>query len=422
MVALGLAAVISVSIMFISSQARLAYQETVKKVDVYNRFRYALHQIEKDLQAWIPTGDLEFFNDGRGGRRVNGHWAPGEEAPDRPDEYGPGQVDGGLYKSYEEFAHIIQRHYVSREPLQAEEKVHDAYQLYFRTLTYVDGTIREANVEYLLLDPKKMVGQMPQPPDRIERAEDVANLSLYKIVRYQVLSHDMIFNLQENPIRRKLLEVSTNVTDFRVEYLVDKSAFSKASPTFRTPEEDFKDPIEAVTRPRRLENVGPRPGYRKIFGYGSAKLEEKYPLAIAQKSRRGDDQLARTGSDHLPVKFGFLNVREITFAELTPGDGVFVFLDPNQGGGGQSVQGLEVAGSRRQFPPGDYTVRSNLNGLMEFQEDIDSTDWQNQQQSGLYSKAPFLPSAVRVTIRVVDDQGQNPKTLQRVIWLRRRSR
>jgi prepilin-type N-terminal cleavage/methylation domain-containing protein len=420
MVALGLAAIISVSIMFISSQARLAYQETVKKVDVYNRFRYALHTIDKDLQGWIPTGELEFFNDGRSGRKVNQHWAPGEEEPDRSDEYGTGQVDGGIYKSYDEFAHIIQRHYLSREPFQGE-KVHDAYQLYFRTLTYIDGAVREANVEYMLLDPKKMVNGMPQPPDRVDLA-DVANLSLYKIVRYQVLSPESLFKLQENTIKRKVLEVSTNVTDFKVEYLVDKSAFSRVSPWFRTPEEDFQNPVEAVTRPKRMENAGPRPAYRKVFGYGSAKIEEKFPLAIAQKARRGDDQLARVGADHLPVKFGFLNVREITFAELTPGDQIFVFVDQGQGGGAQSFQGREVAGASRQFPPGDYTVRSNLNGLLEFEEDIDSTSWQNNQQSGLYFKAPFLPSALRVTIRVVDDSGQNPKTLQREVWLRRRSR
>ena len=71
MVALALAAMISVSIMFISSQARMAYQETVKKVDVYNRFRYVLGEIEKDVRGWIPTSDLEFYTDGRGGRKIN---------------------------------------------------------------------------------------------------------------------------------------------------------------------------------------------------------------------------------------------------------------------------------------------------------------------------------------------------------------
>ena len=46
LVALALAAVISVSIMFISTQARSAYQATVRKVEVYNSFRYAMQVVE----------------------------------------------------------------------------------------------------------------------------------------------------------------------------------------------------------------------------------------------------------------------------------------------------------------------------------------------------------------------------------------
>ena len=145
MVALALAAIISVSIMFISSQARLAYDETVKKVDVYNRFRYALHILEQDLQNWVPTSDLEFYTDGRGkGARLNNHWDPGEEVPDRKDDLGPGVVDGGVVGEFDEFATVSQRQYLSREPFQPEEKLHDAYQIYFRTFTYVNGVFRFA--------------------------------------------------------------------------------------------------------------------------------------------------------------------------------------------------------------------------------------------------------------------------------------
>ena len=63
-----------------------------------------------------------------------------------------------------------------------------------------------------------------------------------------------------------------------------------------------------------------------------------------------------------------------------------------------------------------------VRGLLEFQEDIDSTEWGGQSQSGILYKAPFLPSALRITIRVVDDRGENPRTLQRIVWVRRRSR
>ena len=53
---------------------------------------------------------------------------------------------------------------------------------------------------------------------------------------------------------------------------------------------------------------------------------------------------------------------------------------------------------------------------------IDSTNWNGQTQSGLLYKAAYLPAAVRITMRIVDDKGENPKTLQKVIWIRRRNR
>jgi prepilin-type N-terminal cleavage/methylation domain-containing protein len=427
MVALGLAAIISVSIMFISSQARLTYEETVKKVDVYNRFRYAFHTLEKDLKAWIPTSDLEFYIDGVGrGGKLNGHWNEGEEIRDKADEMGPGLIDGGTPGEYDEFAYVTERHYVSREPFQLEDKVHDAYQLYFRTFTYVDGDVREAQVEYLLADPLKNERGLPKPPDRVEPT-NVSGLALYKVIRYQHI-HDKTFQkLNDIDVKRRVIEVATNVTDFRVEYLVDRGNRAKVSPGFRTPEQDYKEPVELVTRPRIVQNAGPKSAYRKTFGYGSLKIEEMklFPLAVGYKARRGDDQLARVGNDNFPVLFGFQNLPEISFAELTPGDKIYV---STQAGGGAQVGQVNSAGQANsafgiQFPAsGDYTIKTNRNGLLEFEETIDSTGWVNPQQSGLHYKASFIPAAVRVTLRMVDDKGESPKTMQRTIWLRRRSR
>lgn len=434
MVALALAAIISVSIMFISSQARLAYDETVKKVDVYNRFRYALHTIEKDLRNWVPTSELEFYTDGRGkGARTNSHWGPGEEVPDRRDELGPGIVDGGVLGEYDEYAQIIQRQYLSREPYQGEDKLHDAFQLYFRTFTYIDGESRLANVEYMLVDPNKAQGaSLPPPPEKVEPAE-VSNLALYKVIRYFQIDYNVVLRPNDIPVKRKVIEVCSNITDFKVEYLVDKErrarlnaaprAETNLSVDFRTPEEDFKNPVELITRPRQDSKLGPTGGYRKMFGYGSVKLNEKIPQGVAYPARRGDDNLLG-GADHRPVRFGFQGSQEVSFTELIPGDKIFIFTQSSRGEQAQAA-GVGSAGNiskLNQFPSGDYTVKTNLDGLLEFEENIDSTPWNNENQTGIYYKASFLPAAVRVTLRVVDDKGENPKTLQREIWLRRRSR
>ena len=60
--------------------------------------------------------------------------------------------------------------------------------------------------------------------------------------------------------------------------------------------------------------------------------------------------------------------------------------------------------------------------MLEFVEDIDSTLRGGKDQPGVRYKAAYMPAALRLTIRMVDDEGLNPKTMQQVVWLRRKSR
>lgn len=422
MVALTLAAMISVSIMFISSQAREAYQGTVKKVDVIGRFRYVFGQIEEDFKNWIPTGDQEFYTDGRGGRGalVNGHWDPGEELPDRRDQRGPGVVDGGVFGEYDEFATITALQYYSKEPQTFEEKLHDAYQVYFRTRMYIDGSVRDVNVEYMLLDPSADPSRpIPVPPTRVA-PKNVADLALFKIVRYFDVNPELIKKPTDNPIVRKVVEVCSNVTDFRVEYM---TAGSRAEgPKFKTPEDEFRSPSEIVTQPVRVGGLGATDAYRKSFGYGSMKLEVQYPRAVVIPAIRGDDGLTGAATTPQPVRFGFEGNPTIRFAELVPGDEIFVFTQSDRAGAalgaGGSAQNVTAV---LRFPTKDYSIKSNINGLIEFEQDLDTSEWNNQRKSNIYYKAGYIPPAVRITLRVVDDDGLNPRTMQREVWMLRRS-
>ena len=162
MVALSLAAMLTLGIMVISNTAREIYIGTTKKVEAANRFKLSLLTLDRDFSQWIDTSNLEFFQDGVGaGARLNSQWDDGEEFRDDQqdkDGLGPGIVDGGVFGKYDEFATITQRQYYGvphgLDPNQASNrKLHSAYQAYFRTMTYVDGEYREANIEYMLLDP-----------------------------------------------------------------------------------------------------------------------------------------------------------------------------------------------------------------------------------------------------------------------------
>jgi prepilin-type N-terminal cleavage/methylation domain-containing protein len=428
MVALALSAILSIMIMMVSTSAQETYTGTLQKVEVYNRFRLALNTVKNDFAAWIPTQELEFYSDGEGGAgRRNFHFEMGEEIEDARDEYGFGVVDGGTIGEYDEFAHVIQRHYESREKQQFMDgdrsaKIHDAYQVYFRAMTYIEGQVREANIEYMLADPAKpWKNGIPQPPDSVEM-DNVRDLVLYKIVRFLRIDSKLVTNFSKHPITRRIIEVATNVTDFRVEYMSDnpfQRSRRKGAPKFRTPEEDYKDPVELATRSRRTKS-GKGYIYTKKFGYGSVKLAEKFPLAIAQTAVWGDSNIARNaGRRPQAVRVGFTGNPSISFAELVPGDKVYIFTDAERGG---KKAGGNIAGRLAAFPAGDYTVKTNINGMLEFVEDIDSTLWGGKDQPGVRYKAAYMPAALRLTIRMVDDEGLSPKTMQQVVWLRRKSR
>ena len=427
MVALALGAIIAVVISFISTTARQAYTATVTKVDIYNRFRLAFNMIQQDIAGWIPTAELEFYNDGAGGKPRDFHWQPGEETQDRTDEHGKGERDGGVYGEYDEFPFIEERRYKSVEPYQLEAgdpepKLHDAYRIYFKTMTYVKGFVREALVELVLCDPSRppeeWVNGIPPVPKNVEPVH-AKDLALYKIIRYYDFNEDTITSLSQDPTEREILELATNVTDFRVEYLVQNPFSRKVETRFVAPSEDYKKPAEFATRPERITEADGTQIYRKRFGYGSMDLEKRYPRATAYSAQWGDNQI-RGRLGHQPVRFGFQRDPNISFAELGAGDRIYIFTDSTLGtGGGRG--GAGVANLVR-FPAGDYTIKGNLNGLLEFVEDIDASFWNDKDQRPINYKAAYIPSAIRVTVRMIDDDGLNPKTMQQVIRLRRKGR
>ena len=72
LVALALAAVISLCITTVGQQAQEIYDATTSKVEVYQKFRYALHDMQETLDGMTVTSDLEFFVDRAAGVRDPG--------------------------------------------------------------------------------------------------------------------------------------------------------------------------------------------------------------------------------------------------------------------------------------------------------------------------------------------------------------
>jgi hypothetical protein len=185
-----------------------------------------------------------------------------------------------------------------------------------------------------------------------------------------------------------------------------------------TPREEFEGPAEKGVAPTRISDPS-GVVYRKRFGYGSNRIDlvGNYEKAKGFKARQGD----RTPlGNHTPVRFGWTSSTEINFAELVRGSKIFIFTEANRGGG-PAGQAAKLATRPIRFPTNIYTVQSNVSGQLEFYEGIDSSSWEGDQ-GPLYYKASFVPSAVRITLRVVDDDARNPRTVQRLIWVRAKTR
>ncbi|MEE8143528.1 MAG: prepilin-type N-terminal cleavage/methylation domain-containing protein, partial [Planctomycetota bacterium] len=126
LVALALAAILSLCISTVGTQAQRVYDLTTAKVEVYQKFRYALKDMKVSLENMTPTSDLEFFVDSTsGGRGQNGHWDEGEEIkPPNPN------LEGGTAK-YNEGALVIEREYEVKNEFSVAS-THANYSIYFK--------------------------------------------------------------------------------------------------------------------------------------------------------------------------------------------------------------------------------------------------------------------------------------------------
>jgi len=377
LVSLTLATIISVAIATVGTQAQGIYRSTTSKVDVYQKFRYALDDIETTVRGWEPTTSLEFYVDTEQSGNIggkNGHWDQGEETSIK----GP-NLDGGLVGEYDEGAKIMQRSYTFRSgPFESE---HDAYKLYFRGPVEIGDSLKLANVEYLLVDPTTIEkGRRIEPVG--EEVEDNTGLVLLKIVRYLDVNADN-YDRSPDTVEERVTELCSNVTDFRVEYYYDNVFDSK--PGFYCTPENEPELVESEGRPR---DSG---GYTiKEFLYGGFSRQL---TGVAVRGRREASQ----GRDE-PFYFNAPGGTDRNrFSQLTLGDPIYIWTT-----------------GATDFTPGEYTVRRNVNGQLYFQETVDSTIW-NTDQSNLRYRAAFVPPSIRVSIRVLNDEGLEPRTLSVVI-------
>jgi hypothetical protein len=377
MVALALATIISLMISRVGTQAQQVYETTKTRVELYQKFRFAIGDMKSQIENWRLTSDMEFFVDSQGNR--NGHWDEGEEIKK------PNNLDGGFRtKDYDEAACIIERTYEYQPPGGGPTEVHENFSIYFKAPVLLGGTQRMANVEYYLSDPSQGDGARV---GEIVEGEAFKSLSLVKVVRWINDSKDDFFKT-EREVLKKTVELCQNVTDLRFEYYYDNE-YDNRPGAFLTPDKEKSG--ELVKSEFKIKALKGGNGYVKEFMYGGFR---GFLSGEADPARREP----ATG-EMVSVRFKVGSAEAgINFSELGFGDKIYIWRDTGQG----------------QFPEGEYTVNRKITGALEFQEPLSSELWEGKQ-SGLRFKAGYIPSAIRITLRVLDDKGFKPRVVQTVV-------
>ncbi len=380
LVALTLAAIISLIISQVGTDSQRIYDSTITTVETYQKFRYALNDINENLSKMVPTASLEFYQD-QG--RSTGYWDDGEELKDQ--DVGP-NLEGGTPNKYDEAATLFERKYNLDQPRPDEPVEHWNDSIYFKAPVEVDGSIRMANVEYFLADPRKLELKRNDgkiPADDELSYSDSRSLVLLKSIRYIDLGLNN-YRSTEVRVRKKIVELCSNVTDLRIEYFYDNQ-FDNKPGGFMSPSVELT-PELVVSEDRNLRS---RNGtLAKRFLYGGF-------LSTSRTNARAGIRNLTTG-ENIPVQFNYSRTK-MKFSQLRPGDKMFIWTD-----GGSS------------FPSKEFTMLYNQDGRIFLKEAIPSSKW-DQDPGGLRYRAAYVPPAFRISVRVLNEKQTEPRTLTMVV-------
>lgn len=141
LVAIALMTILTGSVVFIFIHSQKIFALVDARVQVYQYARYAFDQMERDLANVVKTSDMEFFDDNPPPSGRVGRYDPGEEIPIRRTE-GPDS--------------FYNRSFTVRQPTPYEAIDDGLFyrrdSIYFKTITAVDNQASAALVEYALVD------------------------------------------------------------------------------------------------------------------------------------------------------------------------------------------------------------------------------------------------------------------------------
>ena len=416
MIAVALMVILSGSIVFVFTQAQRIYTQTSSMVKVYQNARAAFDIMERDFANMIRTMDMEFWGPDEEdslAKSFNGHLDKKTELGNYMFGVNEQQVKNLRIFTQSEASFlfgpvIAQGSYRDKSPGGGNiERAADT--IYFKTETNIPGRgTKIALVRYGLdIDPR-----FRRPPILmkwvawLEKSVDANNKVTYR-VHYE----------PPQPL-------CYYVTEFRVEFFVKNRRTNGAGVFCRAGEflsifqgSQNKLPFVANQKITVNSSIGHEytaffmPLYMNLFDNGKGTISYSDLGSVYQSSFKGVIVKPVTGEPFFTFVENTNNLWDF-FYQLGKGDRIFLF-------------GSQVDSSGRHYyvRPGEYTIKdirqdpSSKKYQVFFLEYIDTSqmDKDGVTQAEVCYRAVWIPSAVRITMQIIDKYGIGERQVSRTI-------
>lgn len=381
MVAMALGVILTGAIVFIFVQSQKIFTEMDAKVSVYNYARTAFDTVERDLANTAKTADMEFFQDSESDG-IPGHYDPRNGDPEAIPVTSPFGDPHTLFTKQEKYVYAMT---LNQPPEYTgfDGKKHRHDSIYFRTVTSVNGQTKPVLVEYALDYRRASNGTLRLLPVLVRR-----HWSITKIQK-SLAGPDITLNGDNKAIES---ELCLYVTDVKFEFYLQDKRSGRPGRFFSAKEACLGPTGNPATSVNiKMRNFSTDGGFKIACFYDQRHLPTK--------------QLDKAVFDQKKQMLITQNLFHFPMSEV--GDRIFLynFDIPSAKARDLTIKSIERidTGSAGGGAPTNPTFGIRFNELLpEYQKDP-----QCEYRTG------FLPSMVRMTVKIKDRKRKAVRTLIR---------
>ncbi|MBI4577290.1 MAG: prepilin-type N-terminal cleavage/methylation domain-containing protein [Planctomycetes bacterium] len=377
LIAMALMVILTSSIVYVFAQAQYLVSSGTAQVEVYQNVRAAFEVMDADLGNTVRTVDMEFFRDSTSD--PNGHF-----------DAGAGEDIGGANMRWHEagmdpyvYAMTLRQGFYDGD--RGQRHANDS--LYFRTLTTEGATARSLLVTYWL--------DVMDPVTGAPRERPILKRSV------QWFEPNPVPHF--SPVQDE--DLCYYVTGMRIEWMLrDKRSDSPGD--FFTAEEasrgSRRDPAnpQTILGDRFCMNILPN------AAEGEAMINAYYRFHRSDSAWNERGIVDRGDGDG----FGWFRPANSRMQMVSEGDSIYIFGVPDRQPGRPK---LEWKFRDLRVRKVVYPSSGNIERIY-FDEPLRTGPMGSDTQIEVEYRAAWLPPMVRVTLRLIDERGDQVRTIARV--------